>query len=235
MLIGQLSKRAGLTRDTIRYYEKLGLLVSENRNAENDYKNYGRQALHRLEHIQQLKALGFTLREIRGLLAGAGPMHPCRALPAQLAKKLEAIDKQVATLQQLKLRFLSCEALATSHARPRTGCPRASPRHNRRRWRAGAVEPSVRMCRAGAFRSMSAASIKVAGRIGLSRKSHNQERNNAHHRRGKRRHLGVNSQACHRHRANSDADNRYCTTRNTDNADGPSDATSSHRTDSFVV
>jgi DNA-binding transcriptional MerR regulator len=127
MLIGQLSKRAGLTRDTIRYYEKLGLLVSENRNAENDYKNYGRRALHRLEHIQQLKVLGFTLREIRGLLAGGGPMHPCRALPAQLAKKLEAIDKQVATLQQLKASLLVMRSACNESCATPNGMPACVP------------------------------------------------------------------------------------------------------------
>lgn len=56
MLIGELSNLSGFSRDTIRYYEKLALLVIEKRNVRNDYKNYGPEALDRLLQIQRLKS-----------------------------------------------------------------------------------------------------------------------------------------------------------------------------------
>ena len=52
MLIGELSMRSGFSRDTIRYYEKLSLLTANHRDSENQYKNYGEEAVDRLRHIQ---------------------------------------------------------------------------------------------------------------------------------------------------------------------------------------
>lgn len=102
MQIGELAKRSGLSRDTLRYYEKLGLLSAPRREAGNAYRRYGADALARLADVQRLKAVGFTLREVRSLLLPADAAHPCADLPAQLAAKIDTVDRQIAALRDVK-------------------------------------------------------------------------------------------------------------------------------------
>lgn len=69
MLIGQLAKASGFSRDTIRYYEKIGLIELPRRaRRENNYKDYPDEVLLKLKAISHLKKLGFTLEEIREIL-----------------------------------------------------------------------------------------------------------------------------------------------------------------------
>jgi MerR family copper efflux transcriptional regulator len=127
MLIGELSNLSGFSRDTIRYYEKLALLVIEKRNVRNDYKNYGPEALDRLLQIQRLKSTGFTLREIRQLLTGSLEHHACRDLPQQLTRKLEQLDKRVAELLQFKAELLEIQRTCTGDCSTRNGMPACVP------------------------------------------------------------------------------------------------------------
>ena len=66
MLIGELSEQLNLSRDTIRFYEKLDLIRPLTRN--NGYKDYSKQDLQQLQLIQVAKNLGFTLAEIKQIL-----------------------------------------------------------------------------------------------------------------------------------------------------------------------
>lgn len=69
MLIGEFAKASGLTRDTIRFYEKIGLIsASELRRASNRYKHYDQALLERMELVGKAKLLGFTLPEIGKLI-----------------------------------------------------------------------------------------------------------------------------------------------------------------------
>lgn len=66
MLIGEFSRATGLSRDTIRFYEKIGLIdESETSRAANNYKHYHPSLVERMNLIQHAKMLGFTLDEIR--------------------------------------------------------------------------------------------------------------------------------------------------------------------------
>lgn len=127
MLIGELSKRSGLSRDTIRYYEKLMLLTATNRDVANDYKNYGHEALERLHHIQQLKDIGFTLREIRQLLTDEVNHHPCKNLPLQLTQKIENIDEKIAVLLEFKSLLLKMQRACTGECDMLNGIPTCVP------------------------------------------------------------------------------------------------------------
>lgn len=69
MTIGELSQKSGLSRDTIRYYERLGLFTDAER-AGNNYRVYDERALVILGLIRRCKSLGFTLREIESFLEG---------------------------------------------------------------------------------------------------------------------------------------------------------------------
>jgi MerR family transcriptional regulator, copper efflux regulator len=69
MPIGELVKQTGLSKDTIRFYEKLGLIMASQKPAGTRfYKEYSQQTVERLLLIIQGKGLGFTLGEIKQLL-----------------------------------------------------------------------------------------------------------------------------------------------------------------------
>ena len=128
MLIGELSKRSGFSRDTIRYYEKLNLLVVvPTRGGQSAYKNYTAAALARLHHVQRLKDVGFTLREVRGLLVAEGDAHACQDLPARLAGKILKIDAQMAALSGFKTSLLEMQALCTGGCGSADGMPSCVP------------------------------------------------------------------------------------------------------------
>ena len=110
MLIGELSKRSGFSRDTIRYYEKLGIIVvGMERRADNSYKNYSLAVLERLHQIRRLKECGFTLLEIRRLLIPNGGNQTCKDLPAQLAEKIIKLDEKMAVLLEYKQSLLQIQ------------------------------------------------------------------------------------------------------------------------------
>lgn len=104
MFIGILSAKTGFSKDTIRYYEKIGLVQSSGyvRQA-NNYKSYTVDTLNRLNHIQELKSAGFTLVEIVDLLDSVQEgSHPCATLPANLADKLTKINEKIKSLESYR-------------------------------------------------------------------------------------------------------------------------------------
>src|SRR5688500_3427625 len=66
--IGQVAKEAGVGVETVRFYERQGLLEEPERRASG-YRRYGKEAVAVLRFIRRAKQLGFTLNEIKGLLA----------------------------------------------------------------------------------------------------------------------------------------------------------------------
>lgn len=68
MTIGRLARGAGVGTETLRYYERLGLIRPQRR-TESNYRLYGTEAVRRLAFIRRAQALGFSLEEIRELLS----------------------------------------------------------------------------------------------------------------------------------------------------------------------
>lgn len=68
MTIGRLARGAGVGAETLRYYERLGLIRPQRR-TESNYRLYGIEAARRLAFIRRAQALGFSLEEIRELLS----------------------------------------------------------------------------------------------------------------------------------------------------------------------
>ena len=104
MFIGNLSAKSGFSKDTIRFYEKIGLIQSSGyiRQA-NNYKSYTVHTLNRLNQIQELKSAGFTLAEIIDLLDSfQQASHPCAVLPANLADKLSRINEKIKSLESYR-------------------------------------------------------------------------------------------------------------------------------------
>lgn len=69
MLIGEVVEKTGFSKDTIRYYEKIGLIkVEKKQRRHNNYKEYSSEVIERLEIIKRAKHLGFSLSEIASLI-----------------------------------------------------------------------------------------------------------------------------------------------------------------------
>ena len=102
MLIGQLAKKSGFTRDTIRYYEKFGLIRPDSRR-DSLYREYGPETLSSLRFIKKTKQLGFTLAEIKEMLKGLqNQSYSCDTASTLVRMKLTKIDKEIAQLEQHK-------------------------------------------------------------------------------------------------------------------------------------
>ena len=101
MRIGTLSTLTGLSRDSLRFYEKRGLLQA--RRSDNGYRDYPEEAVQWLGYVRTAQQLGFTLAEIAAdlpLLAQGEDAGP--ALRATLARKLADIDERIGALQGLR-------------------------------------------------------------------------------------------------------------------------------------
>jgi DNA-binding transcriptional MerR regulator len=96
--IGQLAKRSGVSVDTTRYYERIGLMPKAARSASG-YWEYIEHAINRVRLIQNALWFGFSLKEVRAFLkirqAGGTPCQQVRAAATQI---LEAIEQRIAEL-----------------------------------------------------------------------------------------------------------------------------------------
>ncbi len=104
MLIGELSKQTGLSKDTIRFYEKLGLITAISKDeGRKSYKRYGAETIERLSMIVQCKGLGFTLGEIKQLLDdwGGGEISK-RDLIEIVERKIEEVIKKNQQLESIE-------------------------------------------------------------------------------------------------------------------------------------
>lgn len=108
MQIAELEQRTGVNRHTLRYYEKAGLLQEVERRG-NNYRNYPEKAVERVAMVRQLKALGFSLREIREVLdALRSDSMDCEQGAALMAEKRAAIKQRIRELKQISA-LLGCE------------------------------------------------------------------------------------------------------------------------------
>jgi MerR family Zn(II)-responsive transcriptional regulator of zntA len=112
MLIGELAKRSGLSTDTIRYYEKEGLITSPPRRA-GGYRDYPADTLPFLQLITNAKRVGFSLQECRSLMAifHHRDEHTCNEVKTLAEQKLHALQQQ---MQQLERMHQTLQAIADS-------------------------------------------------------------------------------------------------------------------------
>jgi len=120
--IGKLARRAGVGVETIRFYERKGLLPEPPR-TRSGYRAYPEETVRRLRFIRRAKELGFTLREIRELLAlRAGPEATCDAVRERARAKIADIEARIRTLEAMRA---ALERLAADC--PASGPVRACP------------------------------------------------------------------------------------------------------------
>lgn len=98
--IGKLAKQAGVAIDTVRYYERNGLLAPAGRLASG-YRRYGAEELKRLRFIRRAKVLGFSLDDIRSLLALSAERDVAR-VRASAQRKLGDIELRIAELERIR-------------------------------------------------------------------------------------------------------------------------------------
>ncbi|HTJ13258.1 MAG TPA: MerR family transcriptional regulator [Dinghuibacter sp.] len=107
MRIGELSRRSGFSRDTIRYYEKMGLIqLRDCRLHRTSSKDYPESVLRRLVAIREIKRYGFTLQETLGMIVlfEEGVLEPERGIRF-VQRKIERIDRQIGALQEARGRL----------------------------------------------------------------------------------------------------------------------------------
>jgi Hg(II)-responsive transcriptional regulator len=102
MKIGGVAKRSGVGIETIRFYEREGLLQEPERRPSG-YRQYDESTIDRLEYICQAKELGFTLAEIRELLELSFAVHDgCVHIRQRAEAKITDIEDKIRQLQKMK-------------------------------------------------------------------------------------------------------------------------------------
>lgn len=102
MKIGTLGRATDTKVETIRFYEKVGLLAAPGRTAGN-YRAYGQEHLQRLSFIRRARKLGFSLEQVRELLDLADDRtRPCKAVDTMARQHLVEVDDKIAALQSLR-------------------------------------------------------------------------------------------------------------------------------------
>ena len=99
--IGELSQRTGCNIETIRFYEKQGLVPAPPR-TEGGHRVYDGTHLRRLGFIRRSRDLGFTLDEIRALLRLADGHHTCAEVRSVAVEHLAGVRRKIADLQRLE-------------------------------------------------------------------------------------------------------------------------------------
>ncbi|HKF23002.1 MAG TPA: heavy metal-responsive transcriptional regulator [Candidatus Angelobacter sp.] len=98
---GELATLAGVSRDTLRHYEREGLLTAPQR-SQNGYRHYPPQALERVRLIRSALAIGFTVDELRDILqARERGLAPCRQVHALALEKARELRSQIRELNSL--------------------------------------------------------------------------------------------------------------------------------------
>jgi DNA-binding transcriptional MerR regulator len=100
--IGEVARRAGVGVETLRFYERSGLLDRPAR-AGSGYRLYDAEALKTLEFIKRAQALGFTLEEIKRIIAESRAGHrPCAEVRETVRRRLAELDDQMAQIRRYR-------------------------------------------------------------------------------------------------------------------------------------
>ena len=99
---GELAKEAGVNVETLRFYEREGLLPEPPRRLSG-YREYPPETVQRIRFIQRAKELGFTLREIKGLLElRVDPDTTCAEVREQAAEKIADVKQKISDLKRIE-------------------------------------------------------------------------------------------------------------------------------------
>jgi DNA-binding transcriptional MerR regulator len=115
--IGEVAKRSGVSIDTLRYYEKLKLLPRPKRSS-GGFRLFAPDHIERIRFIKQAQELGFSLEEIKSLLATGGA-DECRRVRDLLRTKIDDLDTSMKAMKEfrrtLTLHLSACERELGTH------------------------------------------------------------------------------------------------------------------------
>lgn len=120
LTIGRVAKLAGVNVETIRYYQRRGLLDEPDK-PHMGYRRYPIAMVKRLRFIKRAQALGFTLEEVSGLI-GLEEACACSETRALAAHKVALIDQKVADLAAMRIALADLVRQCDS-GEPAKGCP----------------------------------------------------------------------------------------------------------------
>lgn len=122
LTISQLAKQAGVNVETVRYYERRGLLPAPRRGASG-YRYYSQDDIAYLRFIRRAQTLGFSLKEIAELLAlRVDPETTCEDVRKQAERKMVDVEAKIHTLERIKGALQQLIA-ACSGQGPTSACP----------------------------------------------------------------------------------------------------------------
>jgi MerR family mercuric resistance operon transcriptional regulator len=101
LTIGKLVKAAEVNCETVRYYERIGLMPKVVR-TDGGHRNYGHEHLRQLTFIRRARELGFSIEEIRPLLALNGSGGPCANVKAIAAGHLADVQEKLSALRKME-------------------------------------------------------------------------------------------------------------------------------------
>lgn len=103
MTIARAARAAGVGVETIRFYERRGLIAQPQKPASGGYREYDADAVARIRFVRQAQELGFSLREIEELLSlRADPKADCAGVRAQATTKRAEVEQKIAHLKRIR-------------------------------------------------------------------------------------------------------------------------------------
>ena len=120
MGIGAVAKAAGVGIDTVRYYERAGLVAPKGR-LSSGYRRYSELEVSRLRFIRRAQSLGFSLKEIRELLALSSSRNVA-SVKRKAEAKLADVDRRLMELKRIRAGLSSLVEACPGHGLPES-CP----------------------------------------------------------------------------------------------------------------
>ena len=122
LTIGQVAKHSGIGLETVRFYERKGL-IEEPPRTDSGYRQYPKDVVGRIRFIKRAKELGFSLKEISELLSlRVDPGTTCADVRKQTELKLTDVEEKIRALRRIKtaLKKLAASCVGTG---PTSECP----------------------------------------------------------------------------------------------------------------
>jgi Hg(II)-responsive transcriptional regulator len=120
--IGQVARKAGVGVETVRFYEREGLLEEPPRRASG-YRQYSAQAIKRIHFIKRAQQLGFSLKEITELLLlRVDEQTSCEEVKHRTEAKIAEVELKLVELQRMRQALLQVAALCKGQG-PASACP----------------------------------------------------------------------------------------------------------------
>lgn len=122
MTIGQVAKQAGVNIQTVRFYERKGLVTPASRRASG-YRQYTPEAVKRIQFIKHAQEIGFSLREIEDLLSlRVDPGMTCADVKTRAEEKMAEVERKITKLQHMQRALEALVAQCDGHG-PVSACP----------------------------------------------------------------------------------------------------------------